>query len=45
MRMAHGATERFLDGVVDDQGPLPADDRPGASSQEAPARPARSAPL
>jgi NTE family protein len=33
IRAAHGATERFLDGVVDDQGPLPADDRPteGAS--------------
>jgi NTE family protein len=28
IRAAHGATERFLDGVVDDSGPLPADDRP-----------------
>jgi NTE family protein len=25
---AHAATDRFLDGTVDDQGPLPADDRP-----------------
>ena len=25
---SHGATTRFLDGVVDDQGPLPAGDRP-----------------
>ncbi|MGK2949845.1 MAG: patatin-like phospholipase family protein [Acidimicrobiales bacterium] len=33
IRAAHGATERFLDGTVDEQGPLPADDRPlGAAS-------------
>ena len=25
---AHAATDRFLDGTVDEQGPLPADDRP-----------------
>jgi NTE family protein len=28
IRAAHSATERFLDGEVDDSGPLPADDRP-----------------
>ena len=28
IRAAHSATERFLDGMVDDHGPLPADDRP-----------------
>ena len=28
MAAAHAATDRFLDGTVDEQGPLPADDRP-----------------
>jgi NTE family protein len=28
IRAAHAATERYLDGTVDDHGPLPADDRP-----------------
>jgi NTE family protein len=35
IRSAHGATERFLDGAADDDGPLPPDDRPGASIKEA----------
>lgn len=35
IRSAHGATERFLDGIVSDDGPLPADDRPGGSTREA----------
>ena len=36
IRNAHGAAERFLDGNVDEQGPLPAGERPeGGSSQDA----------
>lgn len=35
IRRSYEATDRFLDGVVDDHGPLPADDRPtGAASGE-----------
>lgn len=35
IRSAHVATERFLDGTVEDHGPLPPDARPGASTKDA----------
>ncbi len=43
IRAGRSATERFLDGAVDDHGPLPADDRPTepASSDHAADRPRR----
>ena len=37
IRAAYAATDRFLDGAVDDQGPLPPDDRPTeAASKDVP---------
>ncbi len=37
IRAAYAATDRFLEGTVDDQGPLPADDRPvEAASKDVP---------